>query len=127
MAAKLTCPSCNVANPKRISDIVLQQAKAGAKSELPEQYQPPKQPWAYVQGFLLAVPVNTGLILTMTTPGDPEGGGAMADFVSTVAFMTVWGGYGIWKNKAYMKKLDEWKKTIASKFSCHGCKHVFDA
>jgi hypothetical protein len=127
MAAKLTCPSCNAGNPKRISEIVQEQSATGAKSGLAAQYHPPKQSWGYLQGFLLAVPVNTAILLSLTSPGDTEAGNGLADFLSTVGFLIVWGGYGTWKNKVYKEKLDQWKKTIASKFSCQGCKHVFDA
>jgi hypothetical protein len=127
MAAKLTCPSCSAANPKRISEIVQEQSVSGAKIELADQYKPPKQSWGFVQGFFLAVPVNVGIVLSLTTPGEATSSNGMADWLSTVAFLIVWGGYGTWKNKAYKEKLDQWKKTIALKFSCQGCKHVFDA
>jgi amino acid permease len=126
MATTLTCPSCNVGGSQQIGDIVRQQAAKGSPSGLAVQYNPPKQPWAYLLGFLLAVPINTGLMLSMTSPQSSEASTAMADVISSVAFLGVWVGYGVWRNKAYSQKLDEWTKTIALKFSCHGCGHVFD-
>jgi hypothetical protein len=66
-------------------------------------------------------------MLSMVSPETSEANTAVADVVSTVAFLSVWGGYGIWKTKGYRKKLDEWKKAVASRFTCAGCGHVFDA
>jgi amino acid permease len=94
---------------------------------LPNQYRPPKQPWAYLQGFLLAVPVNTGLMLTLASPGGSEANTAIADLVSSVGFLTVWVGYGIWRSKAYSKKLENWKNITASKLLCLRCGHAFEA
>jgi hypothetical protein len=109
--------------------VVQQQAIPGSQSpvQLPSQYHPPKQPWAYLQGFLLAVPVNTGLMLSLASPGGSEASTAMADLVSSAGFLGVWVGYGIWKNKTYMKKLDHWKNTIAVKWLCLRCGHAFEA
>lgn len=125
MAGKHTCPSCNTGDAKRIGDIVKQEAAAGVKSGLAKQYNPPKQPWAYVQGFFLAMPVNVGIMLSMTSPETSGSGTAMADLLSTVGFLSVWVGYGVWKNKAYTKRLEEWKNTIAAKLHCLKCGHVF--
>jgi amino acid permease len=127
MAAKYTCPSCNTGDVKQIGDMVKQQAAAGVKSGLAEQYNPPKQPWAYVQGFLLAVPVNIGIMLSMASPETSGSSAAMADLLSTVGFLSVWFGYGVWKNKAYTKQLDEWKTTVGSKLHCLKCGHVFES
>lgn len=126
-SVKHTCPSCNTGEAKRIGDLVKQESAAGVKSGLAEQYNPPKQPWAYVQGFVLAVPVNVGIMLSMTSPEMSQSGTEMANLLSSVGFLSVWGGYGIWKNKAYMKKLDEWKNTIAAKLHCLKCGHVFES
>lgn len=126
-SGKHTCPSCNTGDAKKIGEIVKQETAAGVKSGLAAQYNPPKQPWAYVQGFLLAAPVNAGIMLSMAPP-DPSGSGAeMAELLSTVGFLGVWGGYGVWKNKGYTKKLDEWKKTIGAKLHCLKCGHVFES
>lgn len=127
MAGKYTCPSCHADNSKRIRELVQQQTVKGSSDGLPPQYNPPKQPWAYLQGFLLAVPVNTGLMLSLTSPGGSEASTALADLVSSVGFLGVWVGYGIWRTKSYVKKLEEWKNTIASKFLCLRCGHAFEA
>lgn len=127
MAGKHTCPSCKADDAKRIGDIVKQDAAAGVKSGLAQQYTPPKQPWAYVQGFFLALPVNVGIMLSMTSPEMSESGTEMANLLSSVGFLSVWGGYGIWKNKAYTKQLEEWKNTIGSKLHCLKCGHVFES
>ena len=127
MAVNLTCSSCSDENAQRISDIVQQQALTGSQRTLASQYHPPKQPWAYFHGFLLGVPVNTAIMLTMSSPEASESTSAIADIVSSVAFLSVWGGYGVWKNKTYTKKLNEWKNTIASKVLCLRCGHLFSA
>ena len=127
MAAKHACPSCSANNSKRIHEMVQDQPTANQPGGLPNQYRPPKQPWAYLQGFLLAVPVNTGLMLTLASPGGSEANTAMADLVSSVGFLMVWVGYGIWRSKAYSKKLENWKNTTASKLLCLRCGHAFEA
>jgi len=127
MSRRLTCPSCSADNPKRVIEIVQQQTSIGAQAALASRYNPPKQPWAYLQGFALGVPVNTVIMLSMTSPEASEATIAVADIVSSIGFLSVWIGYGMWKNKAYTQKFDEWKKTIASKMHCLQCNHVFDA
>ena len=127
MAATYSCPSCSAENSKRIREIVQHQPTAHSPDGLPNQYRPPKQPWAYLQGFFLAVPVNTGLMLTLASPEGSEATTAMADLVSSVGFLSVWVGYGIWRTKAYSKKLETWKTTIASKLLCLRCGHAFEA
>jgi len=126
-AAKLACPSCKADDPKRISDMTQPQSAAGVKAGLAPQYIPPRQPWAYLQGFLLAVPLYAGIMLSLTSPGDSEAGTAKADLLGSIAFLSVLVGYGVWKNKAYAKKLEEWKKAVASKLHCLQCGHVFDS
>ena len=126
MAAKHACPSCKADNPKRISEIVEQKSAAGVKTGLAAQYNPPRQPWAYLQGFLLAVPLYAGIMLSLTSPGESEASTAKADLLGSITFLSVLVGYGVWKNKAYTKKLDEWKKAVASKLHCLQCGHVFD-
>jgi hypothetical protein len=127
MAGKHTCPSCSAADSKQICELVKESVTPGSESKLPTKYSPPKQPWAYLQGFLLALPVNTGLMLSLASPGGSEASTAMADLVSSAGFLGVWVGYGIWKTKAYTHKLDEWKSTIASKLLCLRCGHTFEA
>jgi hypothetical protein len=127
MAAKHACPSCNADDSKRIREIAQQQPTANSPAGLPTEYRPPKQPWAYLQGFLLAVPVNTGLMLSLASPEGSEANTAMADLVSSVGFLSVWVGYGIWRTKAYSKRLENWKTTIASKLLCLRCGHAFEA
>jgi hypothetical protein len=127
MAAKVACPSCKADNPKRISDMAQPQAAAGVKTGLAAQYNPPRAPWAYLQGFLLAVPLYAAIMLSLTSPGESEAGTAKADLLGSVVFLSVLVGYGVWKNKAYGKKLEEWKKTVASKLHCLQCGHVFDS
>jgi hypothetical protein len=127
MAAKLACPSCKADNPKRISEIVDQKSATGVKPGLAAQYNPPRQPWAYLQGFLLAVPLYVGIMLSLTSPGESEASTAKADLLGSITFLSVLIGYGVWKNKAYAKKLEEWKKAVASKLHCLRCGHVFDS
>ena len=128
MADECVCPSCNAEEPKRLSDVIRQQASEGVKSGLVGQYVPPRQPWGYLQGFLLAVPVNAGVMLSLGPPSPEasEGGKALADLLTTVVFLGVWVGYGTWKTKAYTKKLEEWKRAIAAKLHCLKCGHVFE-
>lgn len=126
MAVKHTCPSCNAGGAKKIDDLVKQEATTGVKSGLAEQYNPPKQPWAYVQGFLLAMPVMVVIMISMGSPDMPESGAnKMAEVLSTVGFLSVWGAYAVWKNKAHAKKLEDWKNTIGVKLHCLKCGHVF--
>jgi len=127
MASKQACPSCKADSPKRLSDVVQQQSAAGVKPGLAAQYNPPRQPWAYLQGFFLAVPLYAGIMLSLTSPGESEASTAKADLLGSITFLSVLVGYGVWKNKAYTKKLDEWKKAVASKLHCLQCGHVFDS
>jgi hypothetical protein len=94
---------------------------------LAAQYNPPRQPWAYLQGFLLAVPFYAGIMLSLTSPGESEASTAKADLLGSITFLSVLVGYGVWKNKAYAKKLEEWKKAVASKLHCLQCGQVFDS
>lgn len=127
MAAKVACPSCKADNPKPVSDVAQPQSAAGVKTGLAAQYNPPRQPWAYLQGFLLAVPLYAAIMLTLTSPGESEASTAKADLLGSVVFLSVLVGYGVWKNKAYAKKLEGWKKIVASKLHCLQCGHVFDS
>ncbi len=127
MSVVLTCPSCSAENTQRISAIVQQQTSTGSQSALASQYIPPKHPWAYLQGFLLSVPLYTVLMLSMTSPEASEMNTAIADVVSSVTLLGVWIGYGAWKTKTYRKKLDVWERTIASKVLCLQCGHTFNA
>ncbi len=127
MSEKSSCPSCKADSAQRISEIMREQIDTGKPSSLASQYHPPKQPWAYLQGFFVAVPVNVGLMLSMVSPETSEANTAVADVISTFVFLGVWAGYGIWKTKGYTKKMDEWKKAVASRFACVGCGHVYDA
>jgi ribosomal protein L37AE/L43A len=127
MSGVLTCPSCGAEKTQRISAIVQQQTSPGSQSTLAGQYNPPKHPWAYLQGFLLGVPLYTVLMLSMTSPEASEMNTAIADVVSSVALLGVWIGYGAWKTKTYRKKLDEWERTIGSKVLCLQCGHSFNA
>ena len=126
MASEFTCPSCNADEPKPLSEVLRQEAKAGVEGGLAKQFNPPSQPWGYVQGFLLAIPVNLGLMMTLGAPGESEGAKALADILFTAAFFGVWVGYGIWKNKGYAQKVEEWKNAIAAKLHCAKCGHVFE-
>ena len=127
MASEFTCPSCNADEPRRLSEVLRQEAKGGGESVLAKQFYPPSQPWGYVQGFLLAIPVNLVLMMTIGAPGESEGDKALADVLFTAAFFGVWVGYGIWKNKGYAQKVEEWKNTIAAKLHCGKCGHVFES
>lgn len=125
MAAECTCPSCHADEPKPLSDAMRQEAAAGVESELAKRFPPPGQPWGYIQGFFIAIPINVGLMMILGSSGGGEGNKMMADLLSTVVFLGVWVGYGIWKNKAQKKKLEEWKNEIAAKLHCGKCGHVF--
>jgi hypothetical protein len=127
MSAERTCPTCSTENAQRIGDILRdsQSTKSGP-SEVPASYLPPKAPWAYLQGFLLGIPVNAAVMLTMGSPQASESEMAMAEMASSAAFLGVWVGYGILKTKNYTQKLDAWKEKIASKFFCRKCSHAFE-
>ncbi|GKS63314.1 hypothetical protein YTPLAS72_06180 [Nitrospira sp.] len=127
MSAERTCPTCSTENAQRIGDILRDsQSRKGEPSAVPASYHPPKAPWAYLQGFLLGIPVNAAVMLTMGSPQSSESEMAMAEMASSAAFLGVWVGYGILKNKNYTQKLDAWKETSASKFFCRKCSHAFD-
>ena len=126
MPVDLACPSCSAENTQRISAIVQHQTLTGSQSALASQYKPPKHPWAYLQGFLLGIPVYTVLMLTMTSPEASEMNTAVADVVSSVVFLGVWVVYGAWKTRIYRRKLDEWEHSIASKVLCLQCGHAFE-
>ena len=127
MSAERTCPTCSTENAQRIGDILRdsQSTKSGP-SEVPASYLPPKATWAYLQGFLLGIPVNAAVMLTMGSPQASESEMAMAEMASSAAFLGVWVGYGILKTKNYTQKLDAWKEKIASKFFCRKCSHAFE-
>lgn len=127
MAAERTCPTCSTENAQRISDILRESSstKSGL-SEVPASYHPPKAPWAYLQGFLLGIPVNAAVMLSMGSPQASESEMAMAELISSAAFLGVWAGYGTLKTKNYTQKLNEWKEKIASKFLCRKCSHAFE-
>lgn len=126
MSAARTCPSCSAENVERVSDILRQATSGEASSQVPATYHPPKAPWAYFQGFLLGVPVNAAVTLSLGSPQGSESQMAMTDLASTVAFLGVWVGYGTLKTRNYTQKLNEWKETIASKFLCRKCSHAFE-
>jgi hypothetical protein len=127
MSAERTCPTCSTENAQRISDILRDsQSTKGGPREVPASYHPPRAPWAYLQGFLLGIPVNAAVMLTMGSPQASESEMAMAEMASSAAFLGVWVGYGILKTKNYTQKLDAWKETIASKFFCRKCSHAFE-
>ncbi|MCP9470242.1 MAG: hypothetical protein NNA31_09625 [Nitrospira sp.] len=126
MSDEVTCPSCNAEGTKRLSDVIRQEAIEGVRGGMAEQYNPPRQPWGYVQGFLLAIPINVGIILGFGTPGGSENEKAMLDLITTIGFLGVWIGYGTWRNKSYKKKLEEWKNIVAAKLHCLKCGHVFE-
>ena len=127
MAAERTCPTCSTENAQRISDILRESSstKSGL-SEVPASYHPPKAPWAYLQGFLLGIPVNAAVMLSMGSPRASESEMAMAELISSAAFLGVWAGYGTLKTKNYTQKLNDWKEKIASKFLCRKCSHAFE-
>lgn len=126
MSAARTCPSCSAENVERVSDVLRQATSKETLDQVPASYHPPKAPWAYFQGFLLGVPVNAAVTLSLGAPQGSESQMAMADLASTVAFLGVWVGYGTLKTRNYTQKLNEWKETIASKFLCRKCSHAFE-
>ena len=127
MGAERTCPTCSTENAQRIGDMLRQSSSAkGGLSDVPASYHPPKAPWAYLQGFLLGIPVNAAVMLSMGSPQASESEMAVAEVVSSAAFLGVWAGYGTLKTKNYTQKLNEWKEKIASKFLCRKCSHAFE-
>jgi len=126
MSAERTCPTCNTEKAQRISDILRQTTSPKEVGDVPVSYHPPKAPWAYLQGFLLGIPVNAAVMLSLASPQGSEAEMAIADVASSVAFLGVWVGYGALKTKNYTQKLNEWKDKIASKFLCRKCSHAFE-
>ena len=126
MSAERTCPTCNTEKAQQIGAILRQSLSEEAVTQVPKSYHPPKAPWAYLQGFLLGIPVNAVMMLSLASPGGSESEMAIADIASSVAFLGVWVGYGALKTKNYTQKLNEWKDTIASKFLCRKCSHAFE-
>ena len=126
MAAERICPACNTERAQQISDILRQSPYTGTMGQWPSSYYPPKAPWTYFQAFLLAIPVNAAVTLSLAAPQGSESEMAMADLASSIAFLGVWVGYGTLKTKNHTQKLAEWKETIASKFLCRKCSHAFE-
>ncbi len=126
MPSERTCPTCSTETAQQISDILRQTPPKEALGQLPTSYHPPKAPWAYLQGFLLGIPVNAAVMLSLASPQGSESEMAIADLASSIAFLGVWVGYGTLKTKNYTQKLNEWKDTIASKFLCRKCSHAFE-
>jgi len=126
MSVERTCPTCNTEKAKQISDILRHASTAKELDELPTTYHPPKAPWAYLQGFLLGIPVNAAVTLSLASPQGAESEMAIADIASSAAFLGVWVGYGALKTKNYTQKLTEWKDTIATKFLCRKCSQAFE-
>jgi len=126
MPAERICPTCNTEKAQQISDILRQSPSTGTMGQLPTSYYPPKAPWAYLQGFLLAIPVNAAVTLSLAAPQGSESEMAMADLASSIVFLGVWVGYGTLKTKNHTQKLNEWKDTVASKFLCRKCSHAFE-
>jgi hypothetical protein len=126
MSGERICPACNNDKAQRIRDILEQWPSAKELTGFPTSYLPPKVPWAYLQGFLLGVPVYVGILLTIGSPQGSEAEMAMTEIVSSAGLLGVWVGYGRLKIKTYTEKLSEWKDTIASKFLCRKCSHAFE-
>lgn len=127
MGAERTCPTCSTENAQQIGDILrLSSSTKSGLGEVPVSYHPPKAPWAYLQGFLLGVPVNAAVMLSMGSPQASESQMAMAELTSSAAFLGVWVGYGILKTKNHTQKLNDWKETMASKFFCRKCRQAFE-
>ncbi len=126
MSVERTCPTCSTEKAQRISDILRQAPTAKELGDLPATYHPPKAPWAYLQGFLLGIPVMAAVTLSLASPQGSESEMAIADTASSVAFLGVWVGYGALKTKNYTQKLTEWKDTIATKFLCRKCSQAFE-
>jgi hypothetical protein len=126
MSGERTCPACNNDKAQRIRDLLEQWPSAKELTGFPTSYLPPKVPWAYLQGFLLGVPVYVGILLTIGSPQGSETEMAMAEILSSAGLLVVWVGYGRLKTKTYTERLSEWKDTIASKFLCRKCSHAFE-
>ena len=126
MSTERMCPSCSAEKVQRVGDIFRTAASNKAINDLPKLYHPPRAPWAYLQGFLLGIPANAAVMLSMGPPQGSESQMAVAELASSLAFLGVWVGYGRLKTKNYGKRLDEWKETIASKFLCRKCSHAFE-
>jgi hypothetical protein len=127
MGAEHTCPTCSMENVQQIGDMLRQSSSPqNGLSEVPASYHPPKAPWAYLHGFLLGIPVNAAVMLSMGSPQASESQMAMTEVVSSAAFLGVWVGYGLLKTRNYTQKLNEWRETIASKFFCRKCSHAFE-
>lgn len=126
MPPERTCPSCNTEKAQQISEFFRQNSSKEELKQLPASYHPPKAPWAYLQGFLLGIPVYTVVFLSMASPQGSEAEMGIAEMTSFAALFGVGGGYGALKTRNYTDKLNEWKKTIASKFLCRKCSHAFE-
>lgn len=126
MSGERTCPACNNDKAQRIRDILEQWPSAKELTGFPTSYLPPKVPWAYLQGFLLGVPVYVSILLAIGSPQGSETEMAMAEILSSAGLLVVWVGYGRLKTKTYTERLSEWKDTIASKFLCRKCSHAFE-
>jgi len=127
MGIERTCPTCSTEHAQQIGDIFRQSSPSkNGVSEIPKSYYPPKAPWAYLQGFLLGIAVNIGVMLSLGSPQASESEMAAAELASSASFLGVWVGYGILKTKNYTRMVDEWKEKIASKFFCRKCSHAFE-
>ncbi len=127
MGGERTCPKCRTENAQRIGDLLRQaSSQKSGSNDVSRSYHPPKAPWAYLQGFLLGIPVNVAIMLSMGSPEASDSKMAMTEVLSSAAFLGVWVGYGILKTRNYTQKLNEWKETIASKFFCRKCHHAFE-
>ncbi len=127
MVIERACPSCSAEKVQRVGDIIRTATSNKVINDLPKSYHPPRAPWAYLQGFLLGIPANAAVMLSMGPPQGSESQMAVAELASSLAFLGVWVGYGRLKTKNYTKKLDEWKETVAAKFLCHKCNHAFES
>ena len=127
MSTEEICPSCSAEKVQRVGDIFRNAASEKAISDLPKSFHPPRAPWAYLQGFLLGIPANAAVMLSMGPPQGSESQMAVAELASSLAFLGVWVGYGRLKTKNYGKKLEEWKETTAAKFLCLKCSHSFES
>lgn len=126
MSIERVCPSCSAEKVQRVGDIFRTATSEKAIKDLPKSLYPPRAPWAYLQGFLLGIPANAAVMLSMGPPQGSESQMAVAELASSLAFLGVWVGYGRLKTKNHSKKLDDWKETVAAKFLCHKCSHAFE-